>query len=67
MLVMIKKSDFLRFDEVFPQTKNSKSRSKAELIKLAKKVASALKKESEELAEQERAAAPPGFFSTSPQ
>lgn len=55
----------LSFDEVFPKTKGINLESKVEVIKLAHKVAAALKKESENLAKERENNISSRFFSTS--
>lgn len=51
---MIDKITFIPFDKIFPQTKGSKIQTRQEAIRLARKVATALKKESEKLAREEK-------------
>jgi hypothetical protein len=53
----------LPFDQVFPQVKGaSKIRNKQEMMTLAKRVAAALQKESEQLAKDQQNSASARFF-----
>ncbi|MFZ1721541.1 MAG: hypothetical protein WAU07_03475 [Microgenomates group bacterium] len=61
---MIDKKTFIPFDELFPETKNSRPLSREKIIKLAKSVATALEEESERLAKEREQSDPPStkFF-----
>ncbi len=64
---MIQKKDLQLFEDVFPQTRGSKPRTRKQIIALAHKVAAALRKERDQLAKEQQNNISSGFFPTSPQ
>jgi hypothetical protein len=63
---MIDKKNMTPVDKVYPQAKSIKSNTKEEVIALAHKVASALKRERDNLVKEQRENnSSSGFFSTS--
>ncbi len=61
---MLSRKTFISFDDIFPQVKGLQVKNKREMIQLANKVATALRKESENLVRERENSTTSGFFST---